>query len=77
MNANCQSNSTPERQVPFNRTFLLKLTALVKAQKTCIEFILKGRATILMNKYRNVQVYFADAALVVLAEVGGSMKFSR
>jgi hypothetical protein len=62
----------------------------VKAQETCIEFILKGRgypvlqslesfsrAALSMAEYRNVPVDFADAALVVLAEVGGSMKFSR
>jgi len=56
----------------------------VKAQKTGIEFILKGgatlvpqsleslsRAVILMEKYRDIQMDFADATLVSLAEEAG------
>lgn len=57
----------------FNNSF--------KAQKTCIEFILNGGATIvpqssdsllrvirLMEKYKDIHMDFADATLVVLAE---------
>jgi predicted nucleic acid-binding protein len=57
---------------------------LAKAEKTRIEFILKGRdypvlqslaslsrAALLMADYKNVPVDFADAALVVFAEVAG------
>jgi predicted nucleic acid-binding protein len=56
----------------------------VKAQKTCIEFILKvgatlipqslqslSRAIILMEKYKDIPMDFADATLVVLAEETG------
>ena len=52
-----------------------------RAQKTCLEFILRGafqvvpssaktlqRVAILMEKYRNVPMDFADATLVVLGE---------
>jgi predicted nucleic acid-binding protein len=59
-------------------------TPLLKAHKTCIEFILKGRgypvlqslaslsrAALLMAEYKNVPVDFADAALVVFAEMAG------
>jgi len=55
-----------------------------KAQKTCIEFILKGgatlvpqsaeslsRAVVLMEKYKDTPMDFADATLVVLAEETG------
>lgn len=55
----------------------------IKAQKSCIEFILKGGATLvpqstknllrvcsLMEKYRDIPMDFADAGLVVLAEEG-------
>jgi predicted nucleic acid-binding protein len=51
------------------------------AQKTCLQFILRGafhlvpssakslqRVTVLMQKYRNVPMDFADATLAVLAE---------
>ena len=53
----------------------------VKAQKTCVEFILKGgatmvpqspeslsRAVVLMEKYKDIPMDFADATLVALAE---------
>jgi len=56
----------------------------VKAQKTCIEFILKGgatlvpqsaeslaRAIVLMEKYKDIPMDFADATIVVLAEETG------
>lgn len=56
----------------------------VKAQRTCIEFILKGgailvpqsaaslsRAAVLLEKYRDVPMDFADATLVVLGEETG------
>jgi uncharacterized protein len=56
----------------------------VKAQHACIEFILKGgatlapqsstslaRAAVLMEKYRDIPMDFADATLVVLAEETG------
>lgn len=56
----------------------------IVAQKTCIEFILKGgatlipqsmeslsRAIVLMEKYKDVPMDFADATLVVLAEETG------
>ena len=52
-----------------------------RAQKTCLEFILRGafqsvpsspaslkRVSALMEKYRNVPMDFADATLVVLGE---------
>lgn len=52
-----------------------------RAQKVCLEFILRGafqlvpsskksltRAAVLMEKYRNVPMDFADATLIVLAE---------
>jgi uncharacterized protein len=52
-----------------------------RAQKACLEFILRGafqlvpssvkslqRVTVLMEKYRNVPMDFADATLAVLAE---------
>lgn len=64
---------------------LYLLNQSVKAQKTCIEFILKGgatlipqspeslsRAVILMDKYKDIPMDFADATLVVLAEETGS-----
>ncbi len=53
----------------------------VKAQKTCIDFILRGgaalvpqspeslsRAAVLMDKYKDIPMDFADATLVALAE---------
>lgn len=53
----------------------------VKAQKACIDFILKGgaalvpqsteslsRAMVLMDKYKDIPMDFADATLVALAE---------
>ena len=56
----------------------------VKAQRVCIDFILKGGATLvpqspaslvrvsaLMDKYHDVPMDFADATLVVLAEETG------
>jgi predicted nucleic acid-binding protein len=56
----------------------------VKAQRACIEFILKGGATLvaqspasleraasLMTKYGDIPMDFADATLVVLAEETG------
>ena len=56
----------------------------VRAQKICIEFISKGgatlvpqspeslsRAIILMEKYKDIPMDFADATLVVLAEETG------
>jgi hypothetical protein len=56
----------------------------VKAQKSCIEFVLRGgtalvpqsrsslsRAASLMTKYEDVPMDFADATLVVLAEETG------
>jgi hypothetical protein len=60
------------------------LGPLVKAQKICIEFILKGAVTLvpqsieslsravkLMEKYSDIPMDFADATLVVLAEEAG------
>jgi len=60
------------------------LGSSLKAQKACIEFILRGgaelvpqsgkslaRASELMEKYRDVPMDFADATLVVLAEEAG------
>ena len=57
----------------------------VKAQKTAIEFILKGgstlvpqsseslsRAVVLIEKYKDIQMDFADATLVSLAEEAGT-----
>jgi predicted nucleic acid-binding protein len=57
------------------------LGSSVKTQRTCIEFILKGGATLvpqsleslsraitLMEKYNDIPMDFADATLVVLAE---------
>jgi hypothetical protein len=57
------------------------LGSSIKTQKTCIEFILKGgaalvpqsleslsRAVVLMEKYNDIPMDFADATLVVLAE---------
>jgi hypothetical protein len=57
----------------------------VRAQKTCMEFLLKGgatlvpqspaslsRAAVLMEKYSDVPMDFADATLVVLAEETGT-----
>ena len=56
----------------------------VKAQRACLDFILKGgatlvpqtpmslaRASVLMEKYHDVPMDFADATLVVLAEETG------
>lgn len=56
----------------------------IKAQRACLEFILKGgatlvpqstasleRAALLMAKYHDVPMDFADATLVVLAEETG------
>jgi predicted nucleic acid-binding protein len=56
----------------------------IKAQRACLEFILKGgaalvpqstasleRAAALMTKYHDVPMDFADATLVVLAEETG------
>ena len=60
---------------------LYLLNATVKAQKSCLEFILQGgaslvpqsmeslsRAVTLMEKYKDIPMDFADATLVVLAE---------
>jgi len=57
------------------------LSPSIKAQKTCVEFVLKGgatlvpqsieslsRAIILMGKYQDIPMDFADATLVTLAE---------
>jgi predicted nucleic acid-binding protein len=92
------SEKNHERCVSFFETFsgkiittepvltetLYLLGSSVKAQKTCIEFILKGgatlvpqspeslsRAIILMEKYKDIPMDFADATLVVLAEEMG------
>src|SRR3990170_2578507 len=56
----------------------------IKAEKACIDFILKGgavlvpqskeslaRAIVLMEKYRDIPMDFADATLVILAEETG------
>lgn len=56
-----------------------------KAQKTCIEFIVRGgatlvpqsteslsRAVVLIEKYKDVPMDFADATIVVLAEETGT-----
>lgn len=56
-----------------------------KAQKNCLEFLLRGafllipstkttlnRASVLMEKYRNVPMDFADATLVALGEELGT-----
>jgi predicted nucleic acid-binding protein len=56
----------------------------IKSQKTCIEFILKGgvtlvpqsteslsRVSVLMEKYKDIPMDFADATIVVLAEETG------
>ena len=63
---------------------LYLLNSSIKAQKSCIEFILKGgvalipqstgslsRAAALIEKYRDIPMDFADATLVVLAEETG------
>ena len=63
---------------------LYLLNSTIKAQKSCIEFILQGGATLvpqsmeslsravsLMEKYRDIPMDFADATLVVLAEEMG------
>ncbi len=63
-------------------TYLLSPT--IKPQKACIEFILKGGATLvpqsieslsravaLMEKYKDMPMDFADATLVALAEETG------
>lgn len=60
------------------------LGSSVRAQKACIEFILRGGATLipqsleslsramtLMEKYRDIPMDFADATLVTLAEGTG------
>jgi predicted nucleic acid-binding protein len=60
---------------------LYLLGSTIKAQRACIEFILKGGATLipqsieslkrssaLMEKYKNIPMDFADATLVSLAE---------
>ncbi len=92
------SEKNHERCVSFFETFrgkimttepvltetLYLLGSSVKAQKTCIEFILKGGATLLpqspeslsraimlMQKYKDIPMDFADATLVVLAEETG------
>lgn len=69
---------------PVLTEILYLLGSSVKAQKTCIEFILKGGATLvpqspeslskaimLMEKYKDIPMDFADATLVVLAEETG------
>ncbi len=56
----------------------------IKAQKACIEFIVNGGATlvpqsvaslsrvaVLMEKYKDIPMDFADATIVVLAEEAG------
>ncbi|MDH4028583.1 MAG: PIN domain-containing protein [Nitrospirota bacterium] len=56
----------------------------IRAQRACIEFILRGgaalvpqsaeslsRAVVLMEKYKDIPMDFADATLVVLAEETG------
>lgn len=53
----------------------------IRAQKTCLEFILRGgaalvpqspeslkKAVVLMERYKNIPMDFADATLVTLAE---------
>ncbi|MBI5043540.1 MAG: PIN domain-containing protein [Nitrospirae bacterium] len=63
---------------------LYLLSPSIKAQKACIEFILKvgatlvpqslkslSRAIVLMEKYKDIPMDFADATLVVLAEETG------
>lgn len=60
---------------------LYLLSSSITAQRTCIDFILRGgaslvpqsaeslaRAVILMEKYEDIPMDFADATLVVLAE---------
>jgi len=60
---------------------LYLLNATIRSQRNCIEFILQGgatlvpqsieslsRAAILIEKYRDVPMDFADATLVVLAQ---------
>jgi len=60
---------------------LYLLSPSIAAQRTCIEFILKGgaslvpqsaeslaRAVVLMGKYEDIPMDFADATLVALAE---------
>ena len=60
---------------------LYLLSPSIRAQRTCIEFILKGgaslvpqsaeslaRAAALMGKYEDIPMDFADATLVALAE---------
>ena len=60
---------------------LYLLGSTIKAQRACIDFILKGGATLipqsieslqrssaLMEKYKNIPMDFADATLVSLAE---------
>jgi|SRR3990172_2473260 len=60
---------------------LYLLNSTIKAQKSCVEFVLQGgvtllpqsmeslsRAVSLMEKYKDIPMDFADATLVVLAE---------
>lgn len=60
---------------------LYLLNSSIKAQKNCMEFILRGggtlvpqsneslaRTIVLMEKYKDIPMDFADATLVVLAE---------
>ena len=63
---------------------LYLLSPSVKAQRTCLEFILNGgatlvpqsassltRAAVLIEKYHDIPMDFADATLVVLGEEAG------
>ena len=92
------SEDSHERCVSFFREFpgkllttepvltetLYLLNSTIKAQKNCMEFILRGGATIvpqsmeslsraivLLEKYKDIPMDFADATLVVLAEEMG------
>ena len=62
----------------------------IRAEKTCVDFILNGGATLipqsaaslaraidLMERYKNVPMDFTDATLVALAEEAGLMRFLR
>lgn len=69
---------------PILTEALYLFSSSIKAQKACIEFILKGGATLvpqsteslirtisLMEKYKDLPMDFADATLVTLAEDTG------
>ncbi len=94
-----RSEAQHERCVDFFKTFsgdiyttepvltetLYLLGPSIKAEKACIDFIVKGgailvpqsltslsRCSVLMDKYHDIPMDFADSTLVVFAEESGS-----